>query len=75
MQGPAFQDNRSWALWCLRELRRLGVHHAIAPQARALELQGYLDADDIAGLLDELRGGATYKPTPRQLELRITEVL
>ena len=69
-----FDDNRSWALWGLRELKRLGVHHAIAPQAHALVAHGYLTEDDIAGLLDELRGGPLYKPTPpKQLNLLIEE--
>lgn len=72
---PSFSDSRGWALWCLRELKRLGVHHALAPQARAFVVHGYLTEDDIAGLLDELRGGSAYKPPPipKQLDLLIEE--
>ncbi len=60
-------------MWCLRELKRLGVQSAIAPQARAFVMHGYLTEDDIAGFVDELRGGPAYKPPPiaKQLDLPI----
>lgn len=69
---PSFASNQSWAFWCLRELHRLGLPHAIAPQARALVATGYLTEDDTVPLLDELLGRQqSYQPPPmpRQLDL------
>jgi hypothetical protein len=71
-ESPSFDSARSWAFWCLRELHRLGLRHAIAPQARALVAIGYLTEDDTAPLLDELLGRQrSYQPPPipRQLDL------
>lgn len=76
-QEIPFHDNRSWALWCLREFKRLGMTCVIAPQARCFVAHGFVDENDIAGLLDELLGRTMHKPTPipRQLDLLDSEAL
>ncbi len=65
-----FATTRCWALWCLRELARLRVYHALGPQAHALVTLGYLDQDEATRLLCELRGvPPPPKPAPKQLDL------